>query len=208
MAASQFSISNSRILSQLTSHNTASALLHTSFSPPESQPITSQQSPARLNSEAIACVPECTTDLKLGERIVSTTTLTMDTAGDSNPNADPNYVGDFDLVAAPSFNQLSADGESTPQARVTYESLARRPRSNPRTRTPMRYESPLNPNAFRREQPSPERREGLRITVRPLAGAGVGTVLGGRRVSRHLVEESLLMLRPSRNRSCFFAPDS
>jgi hypothetical protein len=129
-------------------------------------------------------------------------------AGDSNPDADPNYVGDFDLVAAPPLAQLTGDGESTPHARVTYESLARRPRSNPRTRTPMRYESPLNPDAFRRDQPSPERREGLRITVRPLAGAAVGMTLGGRRVSRHWAEEGLLILRPSHNRSCFFASDS
>lgn len=130
------------------------------------------------------------------------------TAGATNPNADPNYVGDFDLIAASPLSQLSGDGESTSQARITYESLARRPRSNQRTRTPMRYESPLNPDAFRRDQPSPERREGLRITVRPLAGAAVGTTLGGRRVSRHLVEECLLILQLSHNHSCFSASDS
>ena len=33
---------------------------------------------------------------------------------------------------------------------VTEESLANRPRSNQRTRTPRRYESPLDPDAFRR----------------------------------------------------------
>lgn len=74
--------------------------------------------------------------------------------------------------------------ESTPNRhRVTIESLLRRPRSNPRSRTPMRYESPLSPNAFRRDEASPERTEGQRITVRPLAGATVGTTLGARRVS-------------------------
>ena len=59
--------------------------------------------------------------------------------------------------------------------RLSYEELRDRPSSNPRTRTPMRYESPLNPNAFRTE--------GQRVTVRPLAGAAVGTTLVSRRVS-------------------------
>ena len=59
--------------------------------------------------------------------------------------------------------------------RLSYEDLRDRPSSNPRTRTPMRYESPLNPNAFRNE--------GQRVTVRPLAGAAVGTALVSRRVS-------------------------
>lgn len=74
--------------------------------------------------------------------------------------------------------------ETTPNRhRVTVESLLRRPRSNQRNRTPSRYESPLDPAAFRRDEPSPERVEGQRITVRPLAGAPVGTTLGARRVS-------------------------
>lgn len=76
--------------------------------------------------------------------------------------------------------------ESTPtqSRRVTIDSLLLRPRSNPRTRTPMRYESPLSPQAFRREDPSPERVEEQRRTVRPMAGAPlVGTTLGARRVS-------------------------
>jgi hypothetical protein len=61
--------------------------------------------------------------------------------------------------------------ESTP-LHVTLEDLSMRPRSNPRSRTPMRLESPLNPNEFRRESlgsedeltPTPRR-----IAVRPLA---------------------------------------
>jgi hypothetical protein len=77
--------------------------------------------------------------------------------------------------------------ESTPNRhRVTIASLTRRPRSNPRTRTPMRYESPLDPEAFRRGEHSPQRIEAQRITVRPLAGAPVGSSLGARRVSRVL----------------------
>jgi hypothetical protein len=62
--------------------------------------------------------------------------------------------------------------------RVSYEELMDRPSSNPRTRTPMRYESPLNANAFR----PPNRIEGQRVTVRPLAGAAVGVSLPSRRV--------------------------
>jgi hypothetical protein len=113
------------------------------------------------------------------------------TNGDSNPDVDPSYVGDFDLVAAPLLVQPTADGEARSGSPfVSPASLARRPRSNQRTRTPMRYESPVNPDAFRRDRPSPERREGQRITVRPLAGAAIGTTLGGRarRVSCHLVK--------------------
>lgn len=86
--------------------------------------------------------------------------------------------------------------ESTPthRHRVTVESLLRRPRSNPRTRTPMRYESPINPAAFHRDEASPERREGQRITVRPLAGAPVGTTIGARRVSRSVFFCRLLLI--------------
>jgi hypothetical protein len=68
-----------------------------------------------------------------------------------------------------------------------------RPRSNPRNRTPMRYESPLNSDAFRiDEEPRPTRTTGgQRITIRPLAGSAVvGTVPTGR-VS--LLEESLFV---------------
>jgi hypothetical protein len=70
--------------------------------------------------------------------------------------------------------------ESTP-VRVSIESLSRRPRSNPRSRTPMRYVSPLDPAEFRRESLESEEssvnpgNEGRRITIRPLAGSAVGT---------------------------------
>jgi hypothetical protein len=81
-------------------------------------------------------------------------------------------------------------GSDTPTAAsLTYESLARRPRSNPRTRTPMRYESPLNANAFRRDNVSPEpsTREGQRVSLRPLAGAAIGTNLIARIVSKRSI---------------------
>ncbi|GKZ00074.1 hypothetical protein MPSEU_000960800 [Mayamaea pseudoterrestris] len=68
--------------------------------------------------------------------------------------------------------------EVTP-LRVTLEDLTMRPRSNPRSRTPMRYESPLNHSEFRRESlgAEDEARQSppQRITIRPLAGAAVGT---------------------------------
>jgi hypothetical protein len=68
--------------------------------------------------------------------------------------------------------------------RVSYEELMDRPSSNPRTRTPMRYESPLNATAFRPNNlfSLPNRTEGQRVTVRPLAGAAIGTSLPSRRV--------------------------
>jgi hypothetical protein len=54
-----------------------------------------------------------------------------------------------------------------------------RPRSNPRNRTPMRYESPLNADAF-----LPTNNEGRRITIRPMtAGRAVGTTMAAPRVS-------------------------
>jgi hypothetical protein len=76
--------------------------------------------------------------------------------------------------------QAARERSCTPAA-VSLESLSLRPRSNQRTRTPMRFESPLT-NEFRRdslaESPptSPLVHEARRITIRPLAGAAVGTV--------------------------------
>ena len=61
---------------------------------------------------------------------------------------------------------------------VTYEDLISRPRSNPRSRTPMRYESPLEHGAFstttRRDEDPPQ--ESRTISIRPTAGLGVGVV--------------------------------
>jgi hypothetical protein len=58
--------------------------------------------------------------------------------------------------------------------------LTQRPRSNPRTRTPLRYESPLDPSALRRESLTPDPVESVhesrRLTIRPLAGSHVGTL--------------------------------
>lgn len=66
-----------------------------------------------------------------------------------------------------------------------------RPRSNQRTRTPMRHESPAHPDELRAVSPEPtaatvRRRSNVsplnsvvasgRITIRPLAGAAVGTL--------------------------------
>lgn len=72
---------------------------------------------------------------------------------------------------------------------LPYESLSRRPRSNPRTRTPMRYESPLNSNAFRREGLPPTEapsRKGRRISVRPFAGAAVGSIQPARIITEEI----------------------
>jgi CRISPR/Cas system-associated endoribonuclease Cas2 len=58
-----------------------------------------------------------------------------------------------------------------------------RPRSNPRSRTPMRFESPLAPDSFREPSPSPERPETRRVTIRPFAGHAIGTVPGSSSIS-------------------------
>jgi len=63
--------------------------------------------------------------------------------------------------------------------RVTYEDLASRPRSNPRSRTPMRYESPLEHSAFRHgnhDNNEDAGSEARAISIRPTAGLGVGVV--------------------------------
>lgn len=69
----------------------------------------------------------------------------------------------------------------------TRDELARRPRSDPRSRTPMRYESPLEADALRRSSRSPpgdddgdgeqrQQQPSQRVTIRTLAGSAVGTV--------------------------------
>ena len=72
------------------------------------------------------------------------------------------------------------------QHQVTYEDLVSRPRSNPRSRTPMRYESPLDHGAFHGDRannnnndnnnPPRQNHEARTISIRPSAGLGVGVV--------------------------------
>jgi hypothetical protein len=76
--------------------------------------------------------------------------------------------------------QSSRDNTPNP---ITIEDLVNRPRSNPRLRTPMRYESPLESDAFRIIPPSVVREESTRITIRPSAGAAVGSI--ARRPANH-----------------------
>jgi hypothetical protein len=71
--------------------------------------------------------------------------------------------------------QSSRDNTPTP---ITLEDLSRRPRSNPRSRAPMRYESPLNSDALRAVSPSPVHEEPRRNTVRPMADARVASGIG------------------------------
>jgi hypothetical protein len=69
---------------------------------------------------------------------------------------------------------------------ITIDDLVNRPRSNPRTRTPMRYESPLEVDAFRSERRStPQDVESRRISIRPLAGASVGTLPRATRIDEN-----------------------
>jgi hypothetical protein len=102
--------------------------------------------------------------------------MTMSVASLRRSNAQVNPTRTLSLSEAEHSSR-----ESTP-VRVSMDSLSRRPRSNPRVRTPMRYESPLDPDEFRRESLEPEEPsapiadEGRRsrITIRPLAGNAVG----------------------------------
>jgi hypothetical protein len=101
--------------------------------------------------------------------------MTMSVASLRRSNAQVNPTRTLSLSEAEHSSR-----ESTP-VRVSIDSLSRRPRSNPRVRTPMRYESPLDPDEFRRESleseesSAPPANEGRRITIRPLAGSAVGT---------------------------------
>ena len=68
---------------------------------------------------------------------------------------------------------------------INIENLLNRPRSNLRTRTPMRYESPLESDAFRIERPTTgtittnnNNFEARQISIRPLARSAVGSVPG------------------------------
>ena len=86
-----------------------------------------------------------------------------------------------------------------------------RPRSNPRNRTPMRYESPLNADAFRLreedEEEAPATNEGRRITIRPMVGSAVGFTMATPRVSIIAIAGiyflSVLSICVDSNSSCF-----
>jgi hypothetical protein len=113
-------------------------------------------------------------------------------------------------------NNAHINNNISPLARVLGHvmlSSADRPRSNQRTRTPMRHESPAHPDELRAVSPEPtaatvrRRRSNSssdassssprlvnrnhassgRITIRPLAGAAVGTVLSTTMVSLTVV---------------------
>jgi len=94
-------------------------------------------------------------------------------------------------IAEAEHQHQTSSREGTPLR--TVDDLASRPRSNPRSRTPMRYESPLNAAEFRRDsfgseaddtpRMSPHDRHAMasrRITIRPLAGTAVGTIVSTR----------------------------
>lgn len=62
-----------------------------------------------------------------------------------------------------------------------------RPRSNPRNRTPMRFESPLGSDAYQipegEEETARITNEGRRITILPMTGSSRGTSIANFRVS-------------------------
>jgi hypothetical protein len=67
-----------------------------------------------------------------------------------------------------------------------------RPRSNPRNRTPNRMENETEEprRVVQRQEMISDRVEGRRITIRPMAGAAVGTNMAGTRVSDLLVQSA------------------
>lgn len=71
-----------------------------------------------------------------------------------------------------------------------------RPRSNPRTRTPMRFESPLQQLRIdeANEGVVVEEHEARRITIRPMAGAAVGTAVNMRMAGTRVSTISMLFL--------------
>ena len=125
------------------------------------------------------------------------TILSVDALRRSSPHVAPSRT----LRLSEAEHALSSREGPSP-LRVAIEALSNRPRSNPRNRTPRRYESPLNPDEFRRvsltddddaDAPSaawstfPPVEDQLlpgggprRITIRPLAGSAVGTTVSTR----------------------------
>ena len=67
--------------------------------------------------------------------------------------------------------QLLASARETSPSIVAVQALQARPRSNQRTRTPRRYESPLEPGAFRRGS-SPEHGEAVEVQPRVVLHVG------------------------------------
>ena len=77
-----------------------------------------------------------------------------------------------------------------------------RPRSNPRNRTPMRYESPLPTAAFRIPEEQHDDQgghfttEGRRITILPMAGSARGTNVPNLRVRLlKLMSDTIIVIR-------------
>jgi hypothetical protein len=119
--------------------------------------------------------------------------LSVDALRRSSPHVTPNRT----LRLSEAEHALSTREGPSP-LRAAIVSLSNRPRSNPRNRTPRRYESPLNPDEFRRvsladdenvaseptlppveDQPLPGGGP-RRITIRPMAGSAVGTMVSTR----------------------------
>jgi hypothetical protein len=80
--------------------------------------------------------------------------------------------------------QTSRDNTPNP---ITVEDLINRPRSNPRLRTPMRYESPLESDAFRLRRSSIAPEESSRLIIQPQASANVDTM--SRRKTIHDIDQ-------------------
>ena len=110
-------------------------------------------------------------------------TVSIAAEDDDIPNIVPttaSTTGDTPIRrASPSL--ISPSGSGRPGSASRGGSAGRQQR-NQHNRTPNRFESPLGAGAsFRREAAASN--EGQRVTVRPLAGAAVGSTIVSRRVS-------------------------
>jgi hypothetical protein len=120
----------------------------------------------------------------------STTTPRTGTAGETDGEDDQMelFMRHSSPIDRPSSNQpspLTVRNSSPSPMDLS------RPRSNPRNRTPMRFESPLGSDAFQipegEEETVPNTNEGRRITILPMAGSARGTNIANFRVSQTYV---------------------
>lgn len=112
----------------------------------------------------------------------------LSSSSSSNPDA-VTGAGDAAATAAAASPTLLERRNSSPSPL-----RLNRPRSNPRNRTPMLYEDPQDRGGEGADAAAARRNEGRRMTIRPGAGAAVGTHLA---VANRVSEDGgLLWLEP------------
>ena len=143
----------------------------------------SQRRSSPFSSPALRVVPEehgSTAEAAAAVRVVSpppTLAVVPQAHAEDGPHPSPRRRG--------TPTAATVQRRRNRQHQVTYEDLISRPRSNPRSRTPMRYESPLDHGAFHgdrantnddNDSPPQQNHEARTISIRPTAGLGVGVV--------------------------------